>query len=299
MTAVSTKVKQPPAPNPPTPTTRPSTAIQSGADLLLNLVEGERAKLMRLYDDGKKAQESRFRDFKAKNDAALTAAETKIRLQQKLIDDLTLQNQNSQIAQAGSSKELQELRSENERLKASLADIGIEYVDGSFRFDEPTTRVVEDFVQGARFHDTQVAILLGSEVQERLIPEEQLSKPVGPTEFFGVLAGVLEKGQSIAAELEMRTKARESKVLSIKDAVNGVPTKCMFPTYQTASSMTNYPAAPETQAKDLEIPQSPIEASPSWCTDSCCTFISNPAAGSKRPSPFEDSASPAKIQKTT
>ena len=275
MTAVSTKTTKTPAPNPPTPTTRPSTAIQSGADLLLNLVEDERAKLMRLYDDGQKTQESRFRDFKTKNGAALAAAETKIGLQQKLIDDLTLQNQNSQIAQVGCSKELQELRSENERLKASLADIGMEYVDGSLRFDEPTTRVVENFVQGARFQDTQVAILLGSEVQERLIPEEHLAKPVGPTEFFGVLAGVLEKGQSIAAELEMRKKAREiggleSKVLSIKEAVNGVTTKRMFPTYQTASSMTNYPAAPETPAKDLEIndiPQSPIEVSPSWCTD--------------------------------
>lgn len=245
MTAVQTKVTPTPAPNPPTSSTRPSNAIQKGADLLLNLVEEEREKMTRLYHDDQKTQESRFMDLRTKNEAALAAAETKIGLQQTLIEDLALQAQKwkSQRAQleAGSSKELQELRSENERLKASLAGVGLEYLDGSLRFDEPTARVVEDFVQGARVQDTQVAILLGSEAPVRLIQEEHLSKPVGPTEFFGVLAGVLEKGRRFAAELEKRTKAGEngglkSKVIPI---ANAVTTQRMFPTYQTTSSIFN------------------------------------------------------------
>jgi hypothetical protein len=228
MTAVSTKATPPRAPNPPPASTRPSNAIQRGADLLLNLVEDERAKMTRLYHDEQKSQESRFEELKTKHEAALTAAETKISLQQSLIEDLALQAQKwkSQSAQAGSSEELQELRSENERLKSSLAGVGLEYLDGSLRFDEPTARVVADFVQGARVQDTQLAVLFESEAQVRLIQEESLSEPVGPTEFFDVLAGVLEKGRRFATELEKRTKARE---ILIEDA-NAVTTQCMFPT---------------------------------------------------------------------
>ena len=246
MTAVSTKATPSPTPNPPTSSTRPSNAIQKGADLLLNLVEDERAKLTRLYHDGQKTQELLFKDFKTKSEAALAAAETKIGLQQTLIEDLTLEVQTwkSQSVQAGNSKELQELRSENERLKASLANVGLEYLDGSLRFDKPTAHVVEDFVQGARTQNTQVAVLLGSEVPVQLIPDGHLSKPVGPTEFFGVLAGVLEKGRNVAAELERRTKAKEnggleSKVISMKDAANGIKNQRMFPTCQTSSSVFN------------------------------------------------------------
>ena len=223
MTAVSTKATPPRAPNPPTSSTRPSNAIQRGADLLLSLVEDERAKMTRLYHDEQKSQESRFNDLKTKHEAALAAAETKIGLQQAVIEDLVLQAQKwkSQSAQTGSSEEL---RSENERLKSSLAGVGLEYLDGSLRFDEPTTRVVEDFVRGARMQDAQLAVLFESEAQVRLIPEEYISEPVGPTEFFGILAGMLEKGQRFATELEKRTKARE---VSIKDA-DAVTTRRMF-----------------------------------------------------------------------
>jgi len=223
MTAVSTKATPPRAPNPPTSSTRPSNAIQRGADLLLSLVEDERAKMTRLYHDEQKSQVSRFEDLKTKHEAALAAAETKIGLQQAVIEDLILQAQKwkSQSAQTGSSEELQELRSENERLKSSLAGVGLEYLNGSLRFDEPTTRVVEDFVRGARMQDAQLAVLFESEAQ---VPEEYISEPVGPTEFFGILAGVLEKGQRFATELEKRTKARE---VSIKDA-DAVTTRRMF-----------------------------------------------------------------------
>ena len=225
MTAVSTKATPPRTPN---PSTRPSNAIQRGADLLLNLVEDERAKMTRLYHDGQKTQELRFEDFKTRHEATLAAAETKITLQQALIEDLAFQTQKwkSQCAEAGTSQELQELRSENERLKASLAGVGLEYVDRSLRFDEPTARVVENFVRGARLQDTQLAVLLDSDAQVRLMSEEHLLEPVGPTEFFGVLAGVLEKGRRFATELEKRTKARE---ISIEDA-NAVTTQRMFPT---------------------------------------------------------------------
>ncbi|KIM46918.1 hypothetical protein M413DRAFT_265541 [Hebeloma cylindrosporum] len=271
MTAVSAKETLPPTSNTPTPTTRPSNAIQKGADLILQLVEDERANLTRLHQDGQKALQSGFQDFRTKHEAALTAAETKISLQQKLIEDLVLQSQK------GSSQELEELRSENERLKASLSGVGLEYVDGSLRFDEPTARVVEEFVHGARLQDAQLAGLLGSEVQVRLIPEEHLSEPVGPTEFFGVLAGVLEKGRRFATEFEKRKTVvtgngeLESKVASIKDTTNTVTTQ---------------PPAAKPQTQDPEItrlPQSPIESPRS----------------NKRPSPFSTPCSPAKVQKTT
>ena len=226
MTAVSTKATPPRAPNPPPSSTRPSNAIQKGADLLLSLVEDERAKMTRLYHDEQKSQESRFEDLKAKHEAALTAAETKISLQQSLIEDLALQVQKwkSQSAQARSGEELQELRSENERLKSSLAGVGLEYLDGSLRFGEPTARVVADFVQGARLQDTQLAVLFESEAQVRLIEEESLSEPVEPAEFFGVLAGVLERGRRFATELEKRTKARETSIEDTK----AVTTQRMF-----------------------------------------------------------------------
>jgi hypothetical protein len=227
MTTASTKATPPPELDPPAPPTRPSTAIQRGADLLLDLVEGERAKLTRLYQDGLKTLESGFIDYKTKSDAALAVAETKVAMQQKLIDDLCQQSQ------AGTNKELQALRSENERLKASLAAVGLEYVDGLLRFDEPMTRVVEDFVQGARLQDTQLSALLGVEAQVKPPSDECISKPVGPTEFLGVLFAVLEKGRRFATDMEMAEMADEDgrlerKGVGTQDTFNAITTHSMF-----------------------------------------------------------------------
>jgi len=284
MTNASTKTTPPPELEPPAASTRPSTAIQHGADLLLNLVGEERVKLTRLYHDGLKALEARFIDYKAKHGAALATAETKVAMQQKLIKDLSQQSQtqNLQSPQDGSSEELQTLRSENERLKASLAGVGLEYVDGSLRFDEPTTRVVENFVQGARLQETQLSILLGVEAQVKLLPDERLSKSVGPTEFFGVLAGVLEKGRSFATDLEKAKMAGEDGKLERKDVS----------TQDIANAiMTRTTSEPKTQELEIrEVPLSP--------TDHDRNHPGSPT--SKRPSPFPTPSSPpAKIQKTT
>jgi len=246
MTNASTKATPSPELDPPAPPTRPSTAIQRGADLLLDLVEGERAKLTRLYHDRLKALEARIIDYKETHGAALAAAETEVATQQKLIKDLSQQSQtrNLQSPQDGSSEELQTLRSENERLKASLAGVGLEYVDGSLRFDEPTTRVVENFVQGVRLQDTQLSILLGVDAQVKVLPDERLSKSVGPTEFFGILADVLEKGRSFATDLEKATMAGEDgklerKDVSIQDTADATMTRSMLSTYQATSYISN------------------------------------------------------------
>jgi len=155
-------------------------------------------------------------------------------------------------------------------LKVSLAGVGLEYVDGSLRFDEHTTRVVEIFVQGARLQDTQLSILLGVEAQ---IPDGYLSKPIGPTEFFGILAGVLEKGRNFATDLKM---TGEDGKLERRDNATAI--------------MTRTSSEPKTQ--ELEIREAPLSP-----TDHDRNHPGSPT--SKRPSPFlTPSSPPAKIQKT-
>ncbi|KAF8962649.1 hypothetical protein BDZ97DRAFT_1759247 [Flammula alnicola] len=237
---------------------RRSTVISNNADLLVELIESEKSKVTQLYYDGLKTLEVGFKEAKAKAEATLTAVNNRVKAQQETIQELAAESQDARRIAEETQKELATLRAENERLKASLAGAGLEYVDGVLRFNDDTARVVEDFVTGARVQDEQLTSLLGSNPSPTS-EDALLFNPVGPAEFFRVLAAVLEKGRRFAEDIRQRnttTPAASAKPLNIQ-ASDSPP---QSPTEETSSSTPTIPTRPIENGKRAA--PSPTPSSP-------------------------------------
>ncbi|KDR79941.1 hypothetical protein GALMADRAFT_242087 [Galerina marginata CBS 339.88] len=197
----------------PAPAMRPSTAIQQGADLLFELVEHEKAKLAKLYHHSVKALDA---GLKAKHELELQPLKNQVHAQEKQIQGLYAELQQAQSRTTVVELELEKLRVEHESLKASLDGVGIVYVDQCLRYNEETTRIVGEFVKGARI---QQKALMSSRISSSIAvssPEDDpLLKPVGPMEFFGVLSGVLEKSRKFAEDLEKRRREVKSPTTKV------------------------------------------------------------------------------------
>ncbi|KAF8905229.1 hypothetical protein CPB84DRAFT_1771953 [Gymnopilus junonius] len=104
---------------------------------------------------------------------------------------------------------------ENESGEAGTG-VGIGIGHGTLEFTDRTKRIVNDFMRGARMQQKALtSSRLGSNVPSLEFEDERLSKPVGPTEFFDVLSGVMERGRKFAGELE-KQRRRERALAQIQ-----------------------------------------------------------------------------------
>ncbi|PPQ85353.1 hypothetical protein CVT25_000644 [Psilocybe cyanescens] len=205
------------------PSTRPSTAIQTGADRLVELVEHEKAHLSHLYHGALKDLEARQKKVQEDHEVQLRSVDRQLQKQEKRIQDLTAELEQTRSHATSVAGDLSSLLVDHEALKASLDKVGLVYIDGRLQFNDKVAHIVDEFVKGAKI---QQDALLSSRLGE-FYPFERddaLSGPVGPAEFFDVLSGVIEKGRKFAESVEKYQHPR-SKLNGVDEPSGPAPQK--------------------------------------------------------------------------
>ncbi|KAF4618922.1 hypothetical protein D9613_009828 [Agrocybe pediades] len=187
----------------PQPGTIQSSAINHGADLLLELLENEKAALSVLYRNAMLKIE---KDYKAAFTVAhnqVKEAQSKARAYEALIEGLQAQLEQERSDTMDRENVLQGLKQENESLRSSIERARLHYVDGNLCFEGETARVVDDFIEGARKQE-QALRAIGLSSALPALHADQLSDPVTPAQFFDVLSAVMARGHE--AQQELRTE---------------------------------------------------------------------------------------------
>lgn len=184
-------------------TTRPSVAIKNGADLLLELVENEKAALTMLYRNALVKLEKDFRKAHAQAEINMKDASSRSKAQDSKIESLQAQLEQERSDALDRQRELEILKKENEGLKLSIQRAHLHYVDGRLGFDDDTARVVDDFIAGARKQEkTLLSTGLSSVTALPCLQDDRISNPVTPEEFFYVLSDVMARGRAVQEELK-------------------------------------------------------------------------------------------------
>ncbi|KAF9555439.1 hypothetical protein CPC08DRAFT_753083 [Agrocybe pediades] len=187
----------------PQPGTIQSSAINHGADLLLELLENEKAALSVLYRNAMLKIE---KDYKAAFTVAhnqVKEAQSKARAYEAHIEGLQAQLEQERSDTMDRENVLQGLKQENESLRSSIERARLHYVDGNLCFEGETARVVDDFIEGARKQE-QALRAIGLSSALPALHADQLSDPVTPAQFFDVLSAVMARGHE--AQQELRTE---------------------------------------------------------------------------------------------
>lgn len=175
----------------------PSSAIYTGAERIMQLMEDEKSKLSAIYLHALKTLEDDFRATKVRSERAIAAAEGRLKEQSSKMYELEVEVERAVQSAEGSRRELVMTRAENEHLKAALVAAGFDYVDGRIVFSQKTAQIVDDFVAGAR-KQSEAMLTVTSPTLRSATLESMLSNNVGPEQFFEVLASVLHKGREFA-----------------------------------------------------------------------------------------------------
>ena len=129
---------------------QPSSAIFTGADAIMQLMEDEKSKLSNIYLHALKTLEDDFHATKLRSERAIAAAEGRLKEQSAKMQELEIELRRAVQSAEGSRRKLVMTRAENEQMKAALVAAGFEYVDGHIVFSPKTAQIVDDFVSGAR-----------------------------------------------------------------------------------------------------------------------------------------------------
>lgn len=109
----------------PTKVTRPSIAIQSNADHLLQLVRDERAKIEKTYQDALHRLETQFEDQMRKVNQE---REDNKRRDKSLVEEI-----------ARLKAEVEKLQEDKTEIVRALGRVGLEFIDGGVKSKRPST----------------------------------------------------------------------------------------------------------------------------------------------------------------
>ncbi len=129
---------------------QPSSAIFTGADHIMQLMEDEKSKLSNIYLHALQTLEGDFQATKVRSERAIAAAEGRLKEQSAKMQELEIELRRAVQSAEGSRRKLVTVRAENEQMKAALVAAGFAYVDGHIVFSQKTAQIVDDFVAGAR-----------------------------------------------------------------------------------------------------------------------------------------------------
>ena len=196
---------------------KPSQAIQSAADLFIELIKSEKAKVTQLYHLTLKNLE----DHKSKAEADLGTEKMRnaqyLRRIEALSAELEQMHQKEQSAQV----ELSTLRWQHDTLKEAVCSAGMIYVGHTIQFNQDTSRIVDDFIAVARKQNIALTAM-GSPYHAPTMDDALSASNLGPAGFFAFVAGVLEKGRWLAQDIWRRQQGHNEQQESSMSPMPGL-----------------------------------------------------------------------------